>query len=129
MGNRTEHGKRETNGLARKEGGFIMKELSVNYQEMQWEKARGYPSGTLMKVLRRDEKGQPLTLLLKLEEGFEMEGHSHIGIEQHFVLEGEYESEGHIYRTGFYRLIPRKTTHGPFKSGKGAVILVAWDEK
>lgn len=106
-----------------------MEELSVNYQEMQWEEARGYPSGTLMKVLRRDEKGEPLTVILKLGEGFDMQGHSHMGTEQHFVLEGEYESEGRIYRTGSYRLIAKKATHGPFRSEKGAVILVAWDEK
>lgn len=106
-----------------------MKELSLNYQEMQWEEARSYPSGTLMKVLRRDEKGEPLTIILKVGEGFDMEGHSHMGTEQHFVLEGEYESEGHIYRAGSYRLIPEKTSHGPFRSEKGAVILVLWDEK
>ena len=106
-----------------------MKELSVNYQDIDWEKAQGYPPGTLMKVLRRGENGEPLTIVLKLREGFEMEGHSHIGNEQHFVLEGEYESEGRIYRSASYRLIPRETTHGPFKSGKGAVILVAWDAK
>ena len=106
-----------------------MKELSLNHQEMPWEEAPGYPSGTLMKVLRRDEKGQHLTVVLKLGEGFEMEGHSHIGIEQHFVLEGEYESEGRIYQTGSYRLIPRETTHGPFRSEKGALLLVVWDAK
>ena len=76
MGHRTLTGGQEANGLAKKEGGFAMKELSVNYQEMPWEEALGYPSGTLMKVLRRDEKGQPLTVVLKLGEGFEMEGHS-----------------------------------------------------
>jgi anti-sigma factor ChrR (cupin superfamily) len=106
-----------------------MKELSINYQEIPWEQAPGYPSGTLMKVLRRDEKGHTLTVLLKLGEGFEMEGHSHIGTEQHFVLEGEYESEGRIYPTGSYRMIPSETSHGPFKSEKGAVIFVAWDAR
>jgi anti-sigma factor ChrR (cupin superfamily) len=106
-----------------------MKEVSLNYQEMEWEEAQAYLPGTLMKVLRRDEKGEPLTVLLKLKQGFEMEGHSHIGNEQHFVLEGEYESEGHIYEAGSYRLIPKEKTHGPFKSERGAVILVAWDAK
>ena len=106
-----------------------MKELSINYEKMEWEEAQGYPSGTLMKVLRRDEKGEFLTVLLKLAEAFEMEGHSHIGNEQHFVLEGEYESEGRTYRSGSYRLIPRETTHGPFRSEKGAVLLVVWDAK
>ena len=106
-----------------------MKELSVNSEEMQWEEAQGYPPGTLIKVLRPDEKGDPLTVLLKLKEGFEMEGHSHLGIEQHFVLEGGYESEGRICRVGSYRMIPKEAAHGPFKSEKGAVILVVWDAK
>ena len=106
-----------------------MKELSLNYQEMQWEEALRYPPGTLMKVLRRDEKGQPLTVILKIGEGFEMEAHSHVGTEQHFVLEGEYESEGRTYQEEFYRLIPERASHGPFRSEKGAVILVLWDEK
>ena len=106
-----------------------MKELMVNYQEMPWQDAAGYPPGTLMKVLRRDEKGQPLTVVLKLGEGFEMESHSHIGNEQHFVLEGEYESDGRLYQPGSYRLIPRETTHGPFRSEEGAVLLVVWDAK
>jgi len=106
-----------------------MKEASLNYQEMQWEEARSYPPGTLMRVLRRDEKGRPLTLILKVGEGFKMASHSHVGTEQHFVLEGEYQSEGRIYQAGSYRLIPERTSHGPFHSEKGAVILVLWDEK
>jgi len=56
-----------------------------------------------------------------------MEGHSHTTVEQHFVLQGEYESEGRVYKAGTYRLIPKHKTHGPFKSSKGAVILVIWD--
>jgi hypothetical protein len=56
-----------------------------------------------------------------------MEGHSHTTVEQHIVLKGEYESEGKVYKAGTYRLIPKHETHGPFKSSKGAVILVTWD--
>ena len=104
-----------------------MQEVSLNYETMEWEEARTYPPGTLMKILRRDEQGKPLTILLKLKGGFEVGGHSHIGTEQHFVLEGEYQSEGQIYGTGSYRLIPMETPHGPFTSEKGAVILVLWD--
>jgi anti-sigma factor ChrR (cupin superfamily) len=106
-----------------------MQELSLNYQEMEWEEALSYPPGTLMKVLRRDEKGQPLTVILKIGEGFEMEAHSHMGTEQQLVLEGEYESEGRRHQAGSYRLIPERASHGPFRAKKGAVILVLWDEK
>jgi len=58
-----------------------------------------------------------------------MEAHSHMETEQHFVLEGEYESEGRTHQEGSYRLIPERASHGPFRSEKGAVLLVLWDEK
>jgi quercetin dioxygenase-like cupin family protein len=104
-----------------------MEEKTINYEKMEWTKTSGYPTGRQIKVLREEQPGGGRSFLLKLEKGFDMEGHSHNSLEQHFVLEGEYESEGKIYKAGTYRLIPQHETHGPFKSSKGAVILVIWD--
>ena len=102
-----------------------MKELSSNYEDMVWEEAPGYPSGTKIKVLR--EHSGAKTFLLKLPEGFDMEAHCHTAVtEQHFVLEGEYKSDGRAYSRGAYRLIPGGVTHGPFTSEDGAMILVIW---
>ena len=102
-----------------------MKELSINYEEMEWSDARGYPTGTKIKVLRKE--GESQTFLLKMAAGFDMEAHSHIATEQHFVLDGEYESSAKKYGRGSYRLIPARTNHGPFISKFGATILVIWD--
>ena len=52
---------------------------------------------------------------------------SHLTTEQHFVLDGEYESEGKLYGSGSYRLIPAHVDHGPFVSKNGALVLVIWD--
>jgi anti-sigma factor ChrR (cupin superfamily) len=95
------------------------------YDEAGWENADGYPKGTLIKTLR-DEDGMK-TILLKLPAGFNTEAHSHIFNEQHFVLKGEYESEGKLYSEGTYRLINAHKNHGPFTSKKGAVVLIIWD--
>lgn len=103
-----------------------MNELSVNYQEMAWQDAVGYPSGTKIKVLR--DEGDAKTVLLKLPPDFYMDKHSHITKEQHFVLEGKYESGGKSYHPGTYQFIPGHVTHGPFTSKKGAVILVIWEK-
>ncbi|MBC8182622.1 cupin domain-containing protein [candidate division KSB1 bacterium] len=102
-----------------------MKELSINYQEMEWGEAIGYPAGTQIKMLR--EHGESQTFLLKLPARFDLEGHAHIATEQHFVLDGEYESDGKKYGRGSYRLIPARTNHGPFISKFGATILVIWE--
>ena len=104
-----------------------MEEITINYQKMKWTDAPGYPEGSKIKILREGGPGEVKTFLRKLRKGFKMEGHSHTTLEQHFVLEGEYESEGKVYKAGTYRLIPKHKTHGPFKSSAGAVILVVWD--
>jgi anti-sigma factor ChrR (cupin superfamily) len=102
-----------------------MKTIVNIYDELGWVEAEGYPKGTRIKTLR-DEDGAR-TVLLKLPKGFHIESHTHVTTEQHFVMEGEYESEGKTYNSGSYRIIPAHMDHGPFESKNGAVILVVWD--
>jgi hypothetical protein len=110
-----------------RKGDDSMEEITMNYEKMKWTDAQGYPEGSKIKILREGEPGEGRTFLRKIKTGFKMEGHSHTTVEQHFILQGEYESEGKIYKAGTYRLIPKHETHGPFTSSKGAVILVIWD--
>jgi anti-sigma factor ChrR (cupin superfamily) len=104
-----------------------LNEITVDTEDCVWEPAAGYPDGPRWKVLRRDERGQPQAVLLNLPPGFAMHGHSHVAVEQHYVLEGGYESLGVHYPAGTYRLIPAHADHGPFTSRSGAVILVMWE--
>jgi anti-sigma factor ChrR (cupin superfamily) len=57
-----------------------------------------------------------------------MAHHSHVFVEHHYVLDGEYESEGKRFGAGFYRVIPKQQQHGPFRSGTGALLLVLWED-
>ena len=102
-----------------------MEIISVNYQDLEWIQAKNYPEGTMCKILRDD--GDKKTILLKIPAGFKMDAHSHTVVEQHYILEGEYEIGGKIHTEGSYQLIPQGYTHGPFYSKNGAVILVVWD--
>ena len=104
-----------------------MQELVAEISEIAWEVATGYPTGTHWKVLRRDSKGEPSTILLKLAPGFDMPAHSHIYVEHHYVLSGEYESQGKRFPAGSYRVIPKHEDHGPFRSTQGAEVLVIWE--
>ena len=102
----------------------MIKVLDI-YDKLGWKQAKGYPRGTREKTLR--DEGNAKTVLLKLPKGFHIESHSHITTEQHLIIRGKYESEGKVYSSGTYRLIPAGVDHGPFKSKTGAVILVVWD--
>ncbi len=102
-----------------------MENMMNLYDNLNWEKYDDYFEGTLRKVLR-DENGAK-TILLKLPAGFYMTPHSHITVEQHFVLDGEYESRGKIYKKGAYQIFAKGDEQGPYKSDQGALILVIWD--
>jgi len=96
------------------------------YDDLAWENADGYPEGTLKKQLRNDDKG--VTMLLKLPPKFHMPLHSHLTVEQHFVISGEYTSDNKTFKAGCYQMYKAGEEHGPFKSEKGALIIVIWDK-
>ena len=102
-----------------------MKNLINLFDELNWEVADNYPVGTLKKILR--DENNVMTILLKLPKGFNMEPHSHVTTEQHFVLKGAYTSEGVTYQEGSYQIFHAHEFHGPFKSKNGALVLVIWD--
>jgi anti-sigma factor ChrR (cupin superfamily) len=103
-----------------------MIEITQNHADLTWEPAAGYPAGTEWKILRRGEDQSPLTVLLKIPPGFEVQGHSHTHVEHHYVLEGTYEAMDHQHGPGTYRMIPAHANHGPFRSESGATVLVIW---
>ncbi len=103
-----------------------MKNLMNLYDDLNWVNADEYFAGTKKKVLRDGEEGK--TILLKLPENFFMPPHSHITVEQDFVIEGEYKSNGKVYPAGSYQIFSPGDEHGPFESEKGALILVIWDK-
>lgn len=100
--------------------------LVAESADLQWEPAEGYAEGTQQKVLRRGADGKPKTLLLQLAPGFDMGSHSHRFAEHHYVLRGEYHSQRKRFGEGTYRFIPAHADHGPFRSDRGAELLVIW---
>lgn len=104
---------------------IVMKKMMNLFDDLNWEDAEGYADGTKRKMLRDEKKGK--TMLLKLPPGFSMAPHSHLTVEQHFVLEGEYKSTGESYPAGSYQIFSAGDEHGPFESENGALILVIWD--
>jgi len=103
-----------------------MNAISVDAGKLSWQPAPDYPGGAQKKVLSEETATTPRTILLKIPAGWKMDAHSHRFTELHYVLEGEYESDGIVFRSGTFRMIPKEMEHGPFSSEKGAVVLISW---
>jgi len=104
----------------------MMKEISINPGQMQWEEAAGYPPRTRICVLRTDENGMVQAFLLRVGQDFTVAGHTNTTSEQQLVLEGKIRSGGKTYNRGSYRFIPRGSSHGPWTSTEGTVLFVTW---
>ena len=105
-----------------------MKEIQVNTTDMEWQDAINYPAGVKEKVLCDGSGNAPKSCILQIRSEWEMDAHVHVYTELHYVLDGEYESQGRTYPAGTFRMIPKHVNHGPFKTKTGATILVIWCE-
>ena len=105
-----------------------MQEICVNTNDLEWGEMKEYPAGALEKVLHDGSDKVPKSCLVKVGPGWEMDEHSHVFTELHYVLEGEYESQGKIFPAGTFRIVPKHASHGPFKTQTGFTILVIWVE-
>jgi anti-sigma factor ChrR (cupin superfamily) len=103
-----------------------MDPISVNTNKMNWQRAREYPGEAEEKILSAGGDMAPRSILLRIPAGWSMDAHSHRFTEVHYVLEGEYESEGDTFPAGTFRVIPKEVEHGPFVSRQGAIILITW---
>ena len=103
-----------------------MTEVLLDTNGMEWEESDAYPSGTMVKVLR--DEGEVRSLLLKLPADFHLDPHTHTTAEQHFILEGGYQTGGWEFGPGTYHYLPARKLHGPYTSKNGAVVLVIWEK-
>ena len=104
-----------------------MEDLALFTNDIPWEQVTGHPHEMSRKVLRSGPDGSPRVALLRLATGFEIDSHAHAHAENHYVLEGMYESQGREFPAGTYRYIPRHSQHGPYRSHGGALLLVTWE--
>lgn len=105
-----------------------MEDYSVQASDIPWDLVHGPPHEMSRKILRSGPDGAPRVALIRLAAGFEMDAHSHAYAENHYILEGMYESHGREYPAGSYRFVPKHSQHGPFRSPSGALLLVVWED-
>ncbi len=103
-----------------------MNAVCISANEMDWQPALEYPGKAMTKVLNQGGSIAPRAILLRIPPHWNMEAHSHRYTELHYVLKGEYESDGDVFSEGTFRIVPKEVEHGPFISRQGATILIIW---
>ncbi|MFZ5981350.1 MAG: cupin domain-containing protein [Candidatus Zixiibacteriota bacterium] len=103
-----------------------MKPVCIKANDLHWKPAEGYGMGAEEKVLNEGNSVAPRAILLKIPPGWSMDAHSHLNTEMHYILEGQYESQGKKFPAGTFCVIPKEVKHGAYSTKSGAIILVTW---
>lgn len=104
-----------------------MDATTVQTTELSWEELTSFPGKGQTKVLRDEGKSNAKTLLIRIQPGGEIVPHAHTAAVQHYILEGEYESEGKFYGEGTYRLLGGHANVAPISTQKGVTLLLIYD--
>jgi anti-sigma factor ChrR (cupin superfamily) len=91
----------------------------INTQAGNWRPGAGPGLNNQLLASAGDER----TVLVRWDAGTKVPVHTHAGVEETLVLDGEIEDEFHRYPAGTWFRAPRGSRHEPF-SREGALILI-----
>jgi anti-sigma factor ChrR (cupin superfamily) len=92
----------------------------VNVDDIPWEATR-FP-GVEIKILLEDKESGLMTSLTRLAPGAVLPDHTHVGIEQSWVLEGSLEDHEGVVTAGNFVWRPAGSRHVA-KSAGGCLVL------
>lgn len=106
-----------------------MNEIVYHTPDMRWEELRAFPGTGKAKMLRDEPPIGARTVIVRLPAGGQIVPHMHLAAVQHYVLEGEYESEGRTFAAGTYRFFPKNVDVSPISTKAGVTILMIYDPR
>lgn len=102
-------------------------EIIHHTQYMGWGELRQFPGPADVKILREETDCGAKTMLVRVPPHGKIIPHGHRGVVQHYVLEGQYETDGKLYGSGSYRMMPEQYDVSPITTEKGVTILMIYD--
>jgi hypothetical protein len=104
-----------------------MKDIVHHTAYMGWSELREFPGPADVKMLREEPATGAKTMVVRIPAGGEISPHGHRGIVQHFVLDGQYESEGQLFGSGSYRMMPAHYDVASILTKQGVTLLMIYD--
>jgi hypothetical protein len=80
--------------------------------------------GIFLKTLHQDDTRKQHTSLVRMEAGARYPSHSHVAIEELFMLSGDLHVESHVIRAGDYCRGSSGSIHGETFSNTGCLFLM-----
>lgn len=94
---------------------------------LKWQRLAEPPGDVDAMILRINPRTGARTLLVRIPPGGTIVAHTHRAAVQHFVIEGEYQTEGITLKAGTFRLLPENADVSAITSEGGATVLMVFE--
>ena len=91
---------------------------------LKWEGPQELRGNAHVKILRQDPSTGSKTYLVRLAPAANVSFDPHSSTTQHYLLSGEYESQGVVYREGTLRVIPEGSKSARITTTLGVTFLL-----
>jgi anti-sigma factor ChrR (cupin superfamily) len=99
--------------------------LIVRADEGEWKKAT---EGIFIKQLFADEAKGTVTSLYKLLPGTYIPTHRHLGVEECYIIEGDFHTDEGVLGPGDFTIAMKNSIHPKLYSQNGALLLIVTHE-
>ncbi|MBD0325518.1 MAG: cupin domain-containing protein [Pyrinomonadaceae bacterium] len=99
--------------------------LTLRNEEGEWQKVA---DGILAKQLFVDPKARTVTSLFRMMPGTRIPTHRHQGVEQCYIIEGDFHADDEALGPGDFHCALAGSTHKPVYTIGGALILIVATE-
>ncbi len=99
--------------------------LTLRNEEGEWRKVA---EGILAKQLFADPQTRTVTSLFKMLPGTRIPMHRHHGVEQCYIIEGDFHADDKVLGAGDFHCALAGSTHKPVYTVSGALLLIVATE-
>jgi predicted ChrR family anti-sigma factor len=100
--------------------------LTIYAQELEWKELS---DGVFVKQLHVDHQKQTVASLYKISPGIRLPMHKHLGVEECFVIEGDFHINDMVLNPGDYHRAETGSVHQSLYTEKGTLLLIISPEK
>jgi predicted ChrR family anti-sigma factor len=99
--------------------------MTIRAEEGDWRKLS---NGILVKQLFADPQAKTVTSLFKMQPGTRVPMHHHHGVEQCYVIAGDFHADDKVLGPGDFHCAMAGSTHKPVYTVDGALLLIVATE-
>ena len=104
-----------------------MPEIIHYTPDLSWKNLHEFPGNAEVQVFHEESRTKEKAIIVRLPAGGHIDPRTHAANVHHYILEGEYKTQGKVLEASTYRLLPKFQDVSPITTQSGVMILMIYE--